>query len=94
MKNLEAEQQKMLERNRGVRRGKEAADNATSREVDEGGELETLRMRVQTLEAENEELWIQIAILQKQTRTQQTSYEAERRKQQHDFFKYSNARRY
>jgi hypothetical protein len=94
MKNLEAEQQKMREHNRGVKRGKQAADNGTSKKVEEGRELETLRMRVQILETENDELRIQVAVLQKQTRAQQPSYEAERRKQRHDFFKYSNARRY
>jgi chromosome segregation ATPase len=94
MKNLEAEQQKMRERNRAAEQSKRVAASATSKETCEASELKALQKRVRALESENEELLIQIAALQRQAPAQQPSYEAERRKQQHDFFKYSNARRY
>jgi len=94
MKNLEAEQQKMRERNRAAKQSKPVAVSATSYEACEVSELKALQKRVMALESENKGLRIQIAALQRQAPAQQPSYEAERRKQQHDFFKYSNVRRY
>jgi hypothetical protein len=94
MKNLEAEQQKMRERHRAAKLSTRVAARATSKEACEVSELKVLQKRVKALESENEDLRMQIAALQRQAPAQQPSYEAERRKQQHDFFKYSNARRY
>jgi hypothetical protein len=60
---------------------------------DSASELNSLRKRVKVLEAENSELRLQISTLQ-QLRAQGSSPDEQRRKQQHDFFKYSNVRRY
>ena len=94
MKNLEAEQLKMRERNRASKQSTRVAVSATSRIACELSELKTIQVRVEALESENKELRIQIAALRRQVPAQQPSYEADRRKQQHDFFKYSNARGY
>jgi hypothetical protein len=67
MKNLEAEQQKMRERNRAAKQSKRVAVSATSKEACEVSELKALQKRVKALESENEELRIQIAALQRQT---------------------------
>ena len=73
MKNLEAEQQKMRERNRAAKQSKPVAGSATSYEACEVSELKALQKRVMALESENKGLRIQIAALHRQAPAQQTS---------------------
>jgi len=57
-------------------------------------ELDRLRKKVKGLEAENRELRSQVTTLQQQLQTREPSVDEQRREQQHNFFKYSNVRRY
>jgi len=91
---------KKLER-RQTRKSKRAldADVATSEEAnvtksDSTSELNTLRKRVKALETENSELRSQISTLRAKPQAQEPSPDEQRKQQQHNFFKYSNARRY
>jgi hypothetical protein len=95
MKNIEAGQREMRERNRKAERKDAIVESARSSSTDEVSELRALRKRVTALETENAELRMQIASSLKQPgHVQGTSPEEQRREQQHNYFKYSNARRY
>lgn len=92
MKNIETEQRRMRERNRKAEL-KSAVVRPDS--VDDTSELLALRKRVKELEAETARLRLQVASLSRQTsRVQEKSPDDQRREQQHNYFKYSNARRY
>lgn len=91
MKNLE--QRQMGKRKRALDTDQTTLEESSVPKSDSASELNSLRKRVKVLEAENNELRLQISTLQ-QLRAQGSSPDEQRRKQQHDFFKYSNVRRY
>src|ERR1700739_1362523 len=100
MKNLEERQREMRERTLAPNSSNEAIVAPTPRKKSEQqsevNALKTriteLEKRVRTLEAENERLRAQKTIVVE--RSAQKSYEDSVREQRHNFFKYSNARRY
>jgi hypothetical protein len=100
MKNLEERQREMRERTLASNTSDEAVIVPTPRKKSEqpsdANALKTriteLEKRVLTLEAENERLRAQKTIVVE--RSTQKSYKDSVREQQHNFFKYSNARRY
>jgi regulator of replication initiation timing len=85
---------KKLERRQRGERNRALDADQTAFEESDVPELNALRKRVEALEAENSELRLQISTLRQQLRSQEPSADEQRRQQQHNFFKYSNARRY
>lgn len=100
MKNLEERQREMRECNLAANTTDEAVVAPTSRKQREQSsdvnalkrKIAELEKRVLTLEAENERLRAQKTIVVE--RPSQKSYEDSVREQRHNFFKYSNVRRY
>jgi molecular chaperone GrpE (heat shock protein) len=100
MNNLEQHQREMRERNSVERRGKQAVAASTpAGQLEEPSEVRALKKqvaelkkRVLTLEAENQRLQKQKTVVVERA-PQQSSGDAVR-EQRHNFFKYSNARRY
>jgi hypothetical protein len=104
MKDLEEQQRAMRERNKRLAAKKDSlaekldvqtvAPPVLASKTAERNELEYLRRRVSVLEYENAELRREVQSLRQNSTKSQKSYDEERREQQHNFFKYSNARRY
>lgn len=102
MKDLEKEQREMRERmNRRVKA--EAKEEQKSLSNDEpapqndASDIRKLQKRIIALETENRELKARIESLRRQKTVyveRQKSADEERREQQHNYFKYSNARRW
>ena len=98
MKNLEARQREMRERNQIKRISPEPtfSEPVVAEDSPEVVRLKKrisdLEIRVLSLEKENRELREQKTIIVE--RAPQKSYEDSVREQRHNFFKYSNARRY
>lgn len=93
MKNLEAKQQKMRERNRAAVHVN-VGDQNPNADSDDATELNALRGRVKVLETEIADLRNQVAHLSKTSHAPAKTSEQQLREQRHNFFKYSNARRY
>jgi hypothetical protein len=104
MKDLEEQQRAMRERNKRLAAKKDSlAEKLDVRTVAppvpaskpaERNELEYLRRCVSALEHENAELRREVQTLRQSSAKPQKSYDEDRREQQHNFFKYSNVRRY
>lgn len=73
----------------GKRKADDSADGADDRE-----EVVALKKRIARLEGENRQLRNRIALLTDSTNRSSPSSSDSVREQQHNFFKYSNARRY
>jgi ribosomal protein L29 len=69
------------------------ADKGETKPTEAGG-VAALKKRIAKLEAENETLRQQLASTNYQTPSSSRSYDDSVREQQHNFFKYSNLRRY
>ena len=92
MKKLQ--QRKMRDRSGPLDADKPSVEEADVPKSDSPSELNALRKRVKALEADNSELRLQITTLREQLRMQERSPDAQKREQQHNYLKYSNARRY
>jgi hypothetical protein len=98
MKDLEQRQREMRKRN--LRAKNKAAKPPTIRietvqpEEEGDSELAALRRRVSVLERENAALRQEVLVLRQRSGRAEKSYDEQRREQQHNFFKYSNIRRY
>jgi cell division protein FtsB len=100
MDNLEERQRKMRERNSAASERKQAVAPATpAAQIEDSSDVHALKKqiaqlekRVLALEAENQRLRTEKKIVVE--RTTQKSGDDEVREQRHNFFKYSNARRY
>jgi predicted RNase H-like nuclease (RuvC/YqgF family) len=92
MKKLEQQQKEMRERNERTKSDEAPREKKPVRAKSD--ELDKLRNRVSVLERENSELRREIAALRQVSGGREKSYEDTRREQQHNYFKYSNARRY
>ncbi len=98
MKNLEARQREMRERNQNNKRISQSVERfgigaSDSPEVARlKKRISELEMRVGFLEKENRELREQKTVIVE--RAPQQSYDDAVREQRHNFFKYSNVRRY
>lgn len=102
MKDLEREQREMRERINRSTKGK-AKKEPKSLSIDEPlpqsdiSDVKRLQKKVIALESENGELKAQIENLRRQKTVyveRQKGADEERREQQHNYFKYSNARRW
>jgi hypothetical protein len=98
MKNLEARQREMRERSQSKRIAEPSLNSALEAEDDTPAvarlkkRISELEIRLLLLEKENRELREQKTIAVE--RAPRKSYEDTVREQRHNFFKYSNARRY
>jgi hypothetical protein len=93
VKNLEDAQQKMRERNARKNQGEDLVqpEIATS---DDRSEVLRLKNRISALIAENNRLRQEKTIVVERPRGQNKSLTNSFQEQQHNFFKYSNTRRY
>ena len=88
MEKAEKQEARVVKR-KSAARGKQVQDDPVSRE-----DVVALKERIARLEDENKRLRKQIAVLSDSTSRPSQSRSDSVREQQHNFFKYSNVRRY
>ena len=101
MENLEDRQREMREQNARKKRGKGLAQPETAAVPDDSPEVLRLKKRISelkeqvfVLQSENNRLREQKFIAVERSRGPEKSYDDSVREQQHNFFKYSNVRKY
>jgi len=92
MEKVERQEAKVVKRKSGASRKRKQADSADS--TDEREEVVALKKRISQVETENRQLRNQIAVLTDSMGRSSQSLSDSVREQQHNFFKYSNVRRY
>ncbi len=94
MNDLEQRQKEMRERNKRAKTKELAAREDPVQKDTRSDELTVLRRRVSELERENANLRRELLVSRQYPVAREKSYEEQRREQQHNYFKYSNIRRY
>ena len=87
----------MRERNSGNKQKKTKSFSGSVRVISEESdspEVRELKEQIRALETENQRLRQQVNELSKQSSIREPSYDEKLREQRHNFFKYSNLRRY
>ena len=92
MEKRERQEAKVVKRKSAATQKREQDDSAGS--ADDREEVVGLKKRISGLETENRELRNQIAVLTNSMDRSSQSLSDSVREQQHNFFKYSNVRRY
>ncbi len=92
MEKTEGQEAKVVKRKSGDTGKRKQTDSGDS--ADERVEVAVLKKRIARLESENRKLRKQIAVLTDSTDRSSQSPSDSVREQQHNFFKYSNVRRY
>jgi hypothetical protein len=92
MEKVERQEGKVGKRKSSAAGNRKQADSADS--ADERDEVAVLKKRIARLESENGQLRKQIAVLTDSMGRSSQSLSDSVREQQHNFFKYSNVRRY
>jgi hypothetical protein len=92
MEKVEHQEAKVVKRKSGATGKQKQADSVSG--ADERDEVVVLKKRIGRLESENGQLRKQIAVLTDSMGRSSQSLSDSVREQQHNFFKYSNVRRY
>jgi hypothetical protein len=92
MEKVERQEAKVVKRRSAATQKREQDDSAGS--ADDREEVVALKKRISRLETENTQLRNQIAVLTDSMNRSSQSLSDSVREQQHNFFKYSNVRRY
>jgi hypothetical protein len=92
MEKAERQEAKVVKRKSGAPRKRKQADSADS--ADGRDEVAVLKKRIARLESENRQLRKQVAVLTDSMGRSSQSLSDSVRERQHNFFKYSNVRRY
>lgn len=81
-------------KSKSVKKAMETTDSSAVELSDNDGDINALKKRITELEKENERLRQQVAMLSTRTFGNDRSSTNSVREQRHNFFKYSNIRRY